>query len=1155
MPPQRRSLLLVTLAVVFVALAALGTIVWRHGASPSVNAPDGETPTMAASPVALASTVPADELLAAQNLEYAPSLDPFDVTAFLYSIGSDLASYGVERGDERLGFGDLVARAAERHSVNPRVLLVLIELATGAVSAPSADTLMGVAGYSTEVAADVEAQIERLAERLATHYVAASMGDEPMVVHGPGGASVAVVATGPAPAAIGRTLAEIMPLGALQAAVSGERPTFQALYRQWFGDPHEMPMFARDVSLPADAAWPFEGAKRHTSGPHVGTFCSQQRIAEASGLDFGGEAHEVLAMADGRYRGRGETSAAGYQAGKYVLLEHEGGIQVMYWHLGGFSPELQALEPGAAIPKGFPVGWSGRSGNQSAVHLHVELRRGAVPTNPYSGVRVSWDGQTVDGWTIRMFRWPGTTDRGISYRGSAVRGETRVMALGNCACDQARADALVSAQHPGTAAPRNGMDANTVLANYPDVGLLPSSNVRTTTSWATAERVWHNWLPWYYLIEAEEAYEVSLDGVPLFSAPACARAVWLGIGEHRLTWRYRDHGRGAPPVRLVAWPFEQPACAADPLGAAPRQLEPPAAMYADAAFASREAQVAEVAGTAGDVVTATWHLHNTGTASWGEGYALAFVSGWPLQAGDAVRLPAAEPGQEVRVTAPITVPSIEGVAYGTWRLVGPDGQMFGPPLVAAARAAAEGASDSAQSRGAPTSLALLQPVSADGGVAYLAEREVTLRWAGVAAAEGYVVHLSLSPTPAEDPAPVYREALEATVCERRLVFDGDAPRLYWQVTARTSEGEVSSAVGVFGVDTQAPTCTAAMTPVNGHSATVRCLCEDAVSGIASWDSAYRREGTDHWRPLLIGGAGDALELPIRALLGGEYAVRCRARDHAGNEGAWSTDSEGAMVVLGEAARADVVGSGPFVTTLPGGRLFVEVPARSAGDVRGNASLALVVESGIGGPETVHRWDLLDVAPGEAVTLTAVIANPVEPAEIGGGPEAPYRFSVQSEDEGGTQLAAVAEVCLARPDAYEAWDPEGDGAHAGAGLAPGQRHTRGFHAPWDVDETRLAVERGQTYLLWAEGADVVIDVFDAAGRLVGSTGDSSERGARVVWTAAEDGVYRATGRPWAPGSEGCGSTYVLRLQTDPPAAAVPEIPGLRARLRLPLIVHP
>lgn len=133
---------------------------------------------------------------------------------------------------------------------------------------------------------------------------------------------------------------------------------------------------------------------------------------------------------------------------------------------------------------------------------------------------------------------------------------------------------------------------------------------------------------------------------------------------------------------------------------------------------------------------------------------------------------------------------------------------------------------------------------------------------------------------------------------------------------------------------------------------------------------------------------------------------------------------------------------------------------------------------------------------------------------------------------------------------------------GGGRRPCRRWPRsgatthsGLSCPWDVDETRLAVERGQTYLLWAEGADVVIDVFDAAGRLVGSTGDSSERGARVVWTAAEDGVYRATGRPWAPGSEGCGSTYVLRLQTDPPAAAVPEIPGLRARLRLPLIVHP
>jgi murein DD-endopeptidase MepM/ murein hydrolase activator NlpD len=486
-----------------------------------------------------------ERLLAAQNLEYAPTLDPFRVEPFLRSIGSDLADYAVEQGDRHLSVANLVSAAAERHAVNPRVLLVLIELATGVVSAPSPEVVMRAAGYPPEAAPDVAAQIERLAATLSSHYVAAFMGDEPVAVRGPEGGFIRVTGADPAPVAIARTLAETLPLADLGAAVTGPRPGFADLYTEWFGDPREIPAFARGITLPADAAWPFEGTRRHTGGPHLGSFCSQQDILAASGLDFGGESHEVLAMADGRYLGRGETTASGLQAGRYVLVEHEGGVQVMYWHLAGFTPEVLALAPGTEIPKGYPVGWSGRSGNQSAVHLHIELRRGAVASNPYSGVRVSWDGQTVDGWTVRMFRWPGRSDRGISYRGSAARGATRVLRMDNCTCDQASADAVVSAGHLATSTPRNGMDANTVLANYPDVGLLPSGNSRTTALWATAEKVWRNRLPWYYLIDARggEVGEVNLDGVPLFSAPECAHAVWLSAGERRLTWRYRPGRR------------------------------------------------------------------------------------------------------------------------------------------------------------------------------------------------------------------------------------------------------------------------------------------------------------------------------------------------------------------------------------------------------------------------------------------------------------------------------------------------------------------------------------------------------------------------------------------------------------------------------------
>jgi len=327
---RQRPAIPIIAGAVLIALLLLGTVASPWLALPWTGGRNAATPHGDDASIDVSVTPASEGLLAAQNLEYAPSLDSFRVDEFLRSVGSGLGEYVVEQGEQRSRVADLLMAAAERHAVNPRVLLVLIELASGAVSTPSPEVIMRAAGYSAEAAPSVDAQIERLAATLSSHYVAAFMGDELLAVRGPDGSPVTVVAADPAAAAIGRTLAEILPSATVNAAVSGARPTFSDLYRRWFGDPQELPAFALGVTLPADAAWPFEGAKRHTGGPHLGPFCSQQDIMAASGLDFGGESHEVLAMADGRYLGRGETTAAGYQAGKYVLIEHEGGVQVMY---------------------------------------------------------------------------------------------------------------------------------------------------------------------------------------------------------------------------------------------------------------------------------------------------------------------------------------------------------------------------------------------------------------------------------------------------------------------------------------------------------------------------------------------------------------------------------------------------------------------------------------------------------------------------------------------------------------------------------------------------------------------------------------------------------------------------------------------------------
>ena len=104
---------------------------------------------------------------------------------------------------------------------------------------------------------------------------------------------------------------------------------------------------------------------------------------------------KVLSIANGTFVGKGETSSG---AGKYVIIQYEGGAQVGYWHLRDFSAELKGLTPPREIPRGFRLGFAGSSGGQKEAHLHMELRTGMKDfSNPYDGTRASWSGEKMDG--------------------------------------------------------------------------------------------------------------------------------------------------------------------------------------------------------------------------------------------------------------------------------------------------------------------------------------------------------------------------------------------------------------------------------------------------------------------------------------------------------------------------------------------------------------------------------------------------------------------------------------------------------------------------------------------------------------------------------------------------------------------------------------
>jgi murein DD-endopeptidase MepM/ murein hydrolase activator NlpD len=487
------------------------------------------------------------------------------------------------------------------------------------------------------------------------------------------------------------------------------------------------PDFAPNMTLPSDALLPFAGSRYFTSGPHTyGEICSQQDIATASGLDFSGDTFQVLSIADGKYLGKGETTASGLQAGKYVLIQHSTGIQSMYWHLSQFSPEINALTPGQYIVRGFPIGWTGQSGNQPSIHLHLELRIGATSDNPYSGTPVSWDGQTIEGWTISMFRWPGSTDKGINYRGSATKGTTRTQFITNVNCGQTAADAIVSTTYPTTSnTAKNGLDSNTVFSNYQDVVSLTSVNKSSTVSMDKPPAVilYENAnYQGHFLMLTQSDLDLCdnpLDSTqppvsPCFSAPSWNdiassirvmpgyRAV-LHIHNQADADKYHDDATmsyscntDVPDFQGLYFPNGTPLndnvsrviiekCGPgnstsrtssvngkSNTSTNPCDPEPPPSLTDNATF------ISDITLPPGSVVspsqslTKTWRVKNTGTNTW-SGYNLKFINGNQMGGPAQVAIPTTTPGATVDISVNLVAPSTKGSSSGVWQIENPNG--------------------------------------------------------------------------------------------------------------------------------------------------------------------------------------------------------------------------------------------------------------------------------------------------------------------------------------------------------------------------------------------------------------------------------------------------------------------------------------------------
>lgn len=359
------------------------------------------------------------KILPDSELVYGPASADFDLRAFVEARSGYLAGYSETVNGRDLDGVQIVEWVAQHYSVNPRLLLAVLEYRSGWVTRadPSEDSLASPLGISP-LGPSLYRQLTWTANNLNLGFylwrvnglAAWSLAD---------GSLVAIAPTlNAGTAAVQHLFSLLLERAAWEEAV-GEQGLF-AVYNALFGYPFDRavePLLPGDLAQP-EMQLPFEPGEvwRYTGGPHGGW----DRGSAWAALDFAppGEALGcveseawIVAVADGLIV-RAEEGA--------VVQDLDGdgyeqtGWTVLYMHV----ESRQRVEPGTYLRAGERIGHpSCEGGVSTGTHVHLARR--------YNGEWIPADQSlpfVLDGWV--------SVGLGREYDGYLQRDGQTVEALG-----------------------------------------------------------------------------------------------------------------------------------------------------------------------------------------------------------------------------------------------------------------------------------------------------------------------------------------------------------------------------------------------------------------------------------------------------------------------------------------------------------------------------------------------------------------------------------------------------------------------------------------------------------------------------------------------------------------------------------------------------
>lgn len=380
--------------------------------TPPPTAPPAAPPAPSATPLAEPTAEPgpalADPLFYPGRLSYAHNFNGPEIQAFLEARGSPLGEVRFQVGSRSHSFTDVLVSLSSLYSLNPELLLALLDLQSGLVSGggASSEQLAWAMGYRGDGGGrrGLNSQLRWAARELRyamRDYALRGDGPPPPLSFADGTRQEVAPDLPFSRYVLARVLAPTVSPGGLGPRLDG----LVNAYARLFGDPRlapaDWPAPAEPfLTRPMERTFPITSFFDHdapflTKNGSLTTFWGRVEtdISFAydghTGWDYAmGPPDQILAAADGVVTFAGNSDDGCATPARAVVIDHGNGYRTLYWHLASI-----AVEATQRVAAGDVLGVAGESGCAIGSHLHLQVQYLGRDVDPYG-----WCGAGADPW-------------------------------------------------------------------------------------------------------------------------------------------------------------------------------------------------------------------------------------------------------------------------------------------------------------------------------------------------------------------------------------------------------------------------------------------------------------------------------------------------------------------------------------------------------------------------------------------------------------------------------------------------------------------------------------------------------------------------------------------------------------------------------------